>query len=164
MKNSYILHDKLRAAQGIKIAATGLEEAIAGSALMVSPRTQNQHISRLGVFCMSWYVELEFRVTQVVGEDDDLDEIKDEIIGDLDEILNKVDKQNRGVYVQASTLGEQRPAISDESCFLCRLWRVLPPQWSIVRFFSGSLEALLEFLRTSKIPVSGIAIGPVHKR
>lgn len=28
----------------------------------------------------------------------------------------------------------------------------------------GSLEALLEFLRTSKIPVSGINIGPVHKR
>lgn len=28
----------------------------------------------------------------------------------------------------------------------------------------GSLEALLEFLKTSKIPVSGINIGPVHKR
>lgn len=28
----------------------------------------------------------------------------------------------------------------------------------------GSLEALLEFLSTSKIPVSGINIGPVHKR
>ncbi|CAO1613768.1 unnamed protein product [Jaminaea pallidilutea] len=28
----------------------------------------------------------------------------------------------------------------------------------------GSLEALLEFLRTSKIPVSGINIGPVYKR
>lgn len=87
------LHDSLRAAQGIKIAATGLEEAIAGSALMVC------------------------------REGDDLDEIKDEIIGDLDEILNKVDRRNRGVYVQASTL--------------------------------GSLEALLEFLRESKIPVSG---------
>jgi translation initiation factor 5B len=35
VKNSYILHDRLRAAQGIKIAATGLEEAIAGSAVMV---------------------------------------------------------------------------------------------------------------------------------
>ncbi|KAJ2390856.1 eukaryotic translation initiation factor 5B, partial [Coemansia sp. RSA 2603] len=28
----------------------------------------------------------------------------------------------------------------------------------------GSLEALLEFLRTSKIPVAGINIGPVHKK
>ncbi len=28
----------------------------------------------------------------------------------------------------------------------------------------GSLEALLTFLKTSKIPISGVAIGPVHKR
>lgn len=28
----------------------------------------------------------------------------------------------------------------------------------------GALEALLEFLRTSKIPVAGINIGPVHKK
>ena len=28
----------------------------------------------------------------------------------------------------------------------------------------GSLEALLDFLKVSKIPVSGINIGPVHKR
>jgi len=28
----------------------------------------------------------------------------------------------------------------------------------------GSLEALLEFLKTSKIPVCSISIGPVHKK
>ena len=28
----------------------------------------------------------------------------------------------------------------------------------------GSMEALLEFLRVSKVPVSGLSIGPVHKK
>jgi translation initiation factor 5B len=28
----------------------------------------------------------------------------------------------------------------------------------------GSLEALLEFLRVSKIPVAAVGIGPVHRR
>ena len=28
----------------------------------------------------------------------------------------------------------------------------------------GSLEALLEFLKTSKIPYAGISIGPVHRK
>lgn len=28
----------------------------------------------------------------------------------------------------------------------------------------GSLEALLDFLKTSKIPYSGINVGPVHKK
>lgn len=40
--------------------------------------------------------------------------------------------QERGVFVQASTL--------------------------------GSLEALLAFLKSSKIPYAGINIGPVHKK
>uniref|UniRef100_A0AAR2JYT6 Eukaryotic translation initiation factor 5B n=1 Tax=Pygocentrus nattereri TaxID=42514 RepID=A0AAR2JYT6_PYGNA len=46
--------------------------------------------------------------------------------------LNAIKLEEKGVYVQASTL--------------------------------GSLEALLEFLRTSKVPYSGINIGPVHKK
>jgi translation initiation factor 5B len=102
VKNAYMHHEIIRGAQGIKISAPGLEEAIAGSALMV------------------------------VRPQDDIDDIKEEIIGDLDDMLSNIEKTGRGVYVQASTL--------------------------------GSLEALLEFLRTSKIPVSGISIGPVHRK
>lgn len=87
---------------GIKIVAPDLEKAIAGSRLLVC------------------------------GPDDDEEDLKDEVMEDLQTIMKSVDRSGKGVYVQASTL--------------------------------GSLEALLEFLRTSKIPVSGINIGPVHKK
>ncbi|CAI9754434.1 unnamed protein product [Fraxinus pennsylvanica] len=70
----------------------------------------------------------------VVGPDDDLEDIKEAAMDDMRSVMSRIDKSGEGVYVQASTL--------------------------------GSLEALLEFLKTPevKIPVSGIGIGPVHKR
>lgn len=70
----------------------------------------------------------------VVGPDDDLEDIKEEAMADMKSVMNRIDKSGEGVYVQASTL--------------------------------GSLEALLEFLKTPavSIPVSGIGIGPVHKK
>lgn len=70
----------------------------------------------------------------VVGPDDDLDVVKEEAMQDMKNVMSRVDKSGEGVCVQASTL--------------------------------GSLEALLEFLKSPavKIPVSGINIGPVHKR
>jgi len=88
----------VKAALGVKIVAPDLEKAIAGSRLLV------------------------------VGPDDDEDDLRDEVMSDL----NSIETVERGVCVQASTL--------------------------------GSLEALLEFLKSSKIPVSGVGIGPVHKR
>mmetsp|Transcript_12421 Transcript_12421/g.45287 ORF Transcript_12421/g.45287 Transcript_12421/m.45287 type:complete len:553 (+) Transcript_12421:366-2024(+) len=104
VKGSYQHHKFLKAAQGVKIAAHGLEQAVAGTQVYV------------------------------VGPDDDIEEIKDECVQDMDTILSAVDRSGEGVCVQASTL--------------------------------GSLEALLEFLRSDdvKIPVSGINIGPVHKK
>ncbi|XP_015158283.1 eukaryotic translation initiation factor 5B-like isoform X2 [Solanum tuberosum] len=53
---------------------------------------------------------------------------------DMKSVMSRIDKTGEGVYVQATTL--------------------------------GSLEALLEFLKTPgvSIPVSGIGIGPVHKK
>lgn len=53
---------------------------------------------------------------------DEVDILREEVTSRLEESLNSVKLSDRGVYVQASTL--------------------------------GSLEALIEFLKTSKIPVS----------
>jgi translation initiation factor 5B len=87
---------------GIKISAPDLEKAIAGSRLLV------------------------------VTPDDDEEELREEVMADLVDLFQSVDKSGRGVCVQASTI--------------------------------GSLEALLSFLKDSKIPVAGINIGPIHKK
>ncbi|XVF43788.1 hypothetical protein PTKIN_Ptkin02bG0068500 [Pterospermum kingtungense] len=104
VKGTYMQHKEIKAAMGIKIAAQGLEHAIAGTGLYV------------------------------VGPDDDLEDIKEAAKEDMQSVMSRIDKSGEGVYVQASTL--------------------------------GSLEALLEFLKTPEvnIPVSGIGIGPVHKK
>jgi translation initiation factor 5B len=102
IKSNYVHNKEVKAAMGIKIAADGLDTAIAGSRLLV------------------------------VGKDDDEEDLMDDVMGDLAHLLGKVSKSGRGVTVQASTL--------------------------------GSLEALLEFLRVSKIPVSTISIGPVFRK
>ncbi|XP_058112111.1 eukaryotic translation initiation factor 5B-like [Magnolia sinica] len=104
VKGSYQHHKELKAAQGIKITAQGLEHAIAGTGLYV------------------------------VGSEDDLEDIKEASMQDMKTVMSRIDKSGEGVCVQASTL--------------------------------GSLEALLEFLKSPavNIPVSGISIGPVHKR
>uniref|UniRef100_A0A3Q7GT69 Eukaryotic translation initiation factor 5B n=1 Tax=Solanum lycopersicum TaxID=4081 RepID=A0A3Q7GT69_SOLLC len=70
----------------------------------------------------------------VVGPDDDVENVKEAAMEDMRSVMSRIDKSGEGVHVQASTL--------------------------------GSLEALLEFLKTDevRIPVSGIGIGPVHKK
>lgn len=102
IKGAYVHHKMVKAALGVKISAPDLEKAIAGSRLLVC------------------------------GPDDDEEELKEEVMKDLQGLMHSVDKSGKGVCVQASTL--------------------------------GSLEALLEFLKQSKIPVNGINIGPVFKR
>ncbi|EXJ95264.1 translation initiation factor 5B [Capronia coronata CBS 617.96] len=102
LKSQYVHNKEVKAALGVKIAANDLEGAIAGSRLLV------------------------------VGPEDDEEDLCEEVMADLQQLLSKVSKDNRGVSVQASTL--------------------------------GSLEALLEFLKQSKIPVANISIGPVYKR
>lgn len=102
VKSAYVHNKEVKAAMGVKIAADGLDHAIAGSRLLV------------------------------VGPDDDEEDLEDEVMSDLENLLQRISKTGRGVSVQASTL--------------------------------GSLEALLEFLKVSKIPVANISIGPVYKR
>ncbi|KAL5231319.1 hypothetical protein ABZP36_030095 [Zizania latifolia] len=75
VKGTYQHHKKIRAAQGIKISAQGLEHAIAGTALY-APKS-----------------------------DDDLDRLKDAVMEEMTRVRNRIDKSGEGVYVQASTLG-----------------------------------------------------------
>jgi translation initiation factor 5B len=105
LKSQYVHNKTVKAALGIKIAANGLDHAIAGSRLLV---------------------------VKDPNDEDEIEELEEDVMGDLETLMSKISKSGRGVTVQASTL--------------------------------GSLEALLEFLRTSKIPVANISIGPVHKR
>merc|ERR1719376_1055885 len=93
---------EIRAAQGVKIAAKELDKAIAGLNLLVA------------------------------NHPDEVDVCKEEMAATLYSALNSIKVKDRGVFVQAFTL--------------------------------GSLEALLEFLKTSKIPYAGVRIGPVVKK
>ncbi|CAH1777492.1 unnamed protein product [Owenia fusiformis] len=102
VKNQYEHHKDVTAAQGVKIIAKDLEKAVAGLPL---------HVAHFP---------------------DEIEIFKEELDVMLEDILKSIKTTDRGVFVQASTL--------------------------------GSLEALLEFLRTSKIPYAGINIGPIHKK
>ncbi|CAI9572302.1 unnamed protein product, partial [Staurois parvus] len=102
VKNQYEKHKEVLAAQGVKILGKDLEKTLAGLPLLVAHK------------------------------EDEIPVLKDELIHELKQTLNAIKLEEKGVYVQASTL--------------------------------GSLEALLEFLKTSEVPYAGINIGPVHKK
>uniref|UniRef100_A0A3B5MDJ7 Eukaryotic translation initiation factor 5B n=1 Tax=Xiphophorus couchianus TaxID=32473 RepID=A0A3B5MDJ7_9TELE len=101
-QSQYEKHKEVSTAQGVKILGKDLEKTLAGLPLLVAHR------------------------------DDEVPVLKDELVKELKQTLSSIKLEEKGVYVQASTL--------------------------------GSLEALLEFLRTSKVPYAGINIGPVHKK
>ncbi|XP_040025874.2 eukaryotic translation initiation factor 5B isoform X2 [Gasterosteus aculeatus] len=102
VKSQYEKHKEVSTAQGVKILGKDLEKTLAGLPLLVAHK------------------------------DDEIPVLRDELIRELKQTLSCIKLEEKGVYVQASTL--------------------------------GSLEALLEFLRTSKVPYAGINIGPVHKK
>ncbi|XP_075446594.1 eukaryotic translation initiation factor 5B isoform X2 [Ascaphus truei] len=102
VKNPYEKHKEVLAAQGVKILGKDLEKALAGLPLLVAHK------------------------------EDEIPVLRDELIHELKQTLNAIKLEEKGVYVQASTL--------------------------------GSLEALLEYLKTSEVPYAGINIGPVHRK
>lgn len=102
VKNQYEKHKEVATSQGVKILGKDLEKALAGLPLLVAHK------------------------------EDEIPVLKDDLVRELKQTLSSIKLEEKGVYVQASTL--------------------------------GSLEALLEFLRTSKVPYAGINIGPVHKK
>ncbi|KAJ8410010.1 hypothetical protein AAFF_G00210510 [Aldrovandia affinis] len=102
VKTQYEKHKEVSTAQGVKILGKDLEKTLAGLPLLVAHK------------------------------EDEIPVLRDELVRELKQTLNSIKLEEKGVYVQASTL--------------------------------GSLEALLEFLRTSKVPYAGINIGPVHKK
>ncbi|KAK5847428.1 hypothetical protein PBY51_016553 [Eleginops maclovinus] len=102
VKSQYEKHKEVCTAQGVKILGKDLEKTLAGLPLLVAYK------------------------------DDEVPVLRDELVRELKQTLSSIKLEEKGVYVQASTL--------------------------------GSLEALLEFLRTSKVPYAGINIGPVHKK
>merc|ERR1712048_447010 len=75
-------HAKIDKSMGVKICAPGLEEAVAGTEL------------------------------QVIGPDDDVEEMKEEVQESFDSILQDFEKQTEGVYVKASTLGSLEALLS----------------------------------------------------
>ncbi|XP_019859915.1 PREDICTED: eukaryotic translation initiation factor 5B-like [Amphimedon queenslandica] len=102
VKNAYINHKTIIASQGVKITGKDLEKALAGMPVLVAKKP------------------------------DEIDVLKDEAASMMSSLLNTFKLSERGVFVQASTL--------------------------------GSLEALVDFLKSSKIPYAGVNIGPVHKK
>lgn len=64
----------------------------------------------------------------------DLEVLKEDVMSDLNKLAKAASEVNGGIGVYA------------------------------IASTLGSLEALLEFLKTSKIPVSAVNIGPIHKK
>ena len=62
VKGSYVHHKEIRAAQGVKLAGPGLESAVAGTQLLV------------------------------VGPDDDVSLLKEEVMQDMESIFDSVDR------------------------------------------------------------------------
>lgn len=75
VKSNYVHHDKLKGAVGIKLSAPGIENAVAGSPIMV------------------------------LTDQDDIEDIKEEVMSDFATLAKGLATDNEGVLAVASTLG-----------------------------------------------------------
>jgi translation initiation factor 5B len=106
IKSDYTHNKTVKAAMGIKISAQNLDGAIAGTNVMVYRKKDG----------------------------DNLDEIKQAVMEDFDSVMGNIATVDRGVYVQASTLGALE---------------------ALLEFLKSE---------DVNIPVCGVSIGPVHKK
>jgi translation initiation factor 5B len=105
IKSEYIHHKEVKGALGVKVIGNGLEKVMAGTPVLV------------------------------VGPDDEVEDIKAEVMSDLTKLQEKLSTDKKGVMVQASTLGA----------------------------LEALLQFLREDTKPP-IPVSAIGIGTIHKR
>ena len=105
IKSDYIHHKEIKGALGVKVIGNGLEKVMAGTSVLV------------------------------VGSDDEVEDIKAEVMSDLTKLQDKLSTDKKGVMVQASTLGA----------------------------LEALLQFLREETKPP-IPVSAIGIGRIHKR
>ncbi|KAL7542355.1 hypothetical protein ACHAXR_011705 [Thalassiosira sp. AJA248-18] len=105
VKSEYIHHKEIKGALGVKVIGNGLEKVMAGTPVMV------------------------------VGPDDEVEDIKAEVMSDLTKLQEKLSTDKRGVMVQASTLGALE---------------------ALLQFLREDTQP--------PIPVSAIGIGTIHKR
>lgn len=78
VKNEYVHHRCIKASMGVKICANGLDDAVAGTQLLIPPKNSTS---------------------------DEIELLKEEVMKDMGEIFSSVDRTGNGVYVMASTLG-----------------------------------------------------------
>ena len=105
VKSEYVHHKSIKGALGVKLIGNGFEKVMAGTPVMV------------------------------VGEDDEEEDIKSEVMSDLKSITENLTTDKTGVMVQASTLGALE-----------------------------ALLQFLRVETKPPIPVSAVGIGPVFKR
>lgn len=115
LQSQYEKHKEVSTSQGVKILGKDLEKTLAGLPLLVAHKEDEIPVLRVS-HCLGQQQPLwGQRWLTFPG-------LQDELVRELKQTLSSIKLEEKGVYVQASTL--------------------------------GSLEALLEFLRTSKVPVS----------